>query len=258
MNVTQARRIARACAASETARLHEQGYVWIAARLRPALAVLETSEHPLAAEGLRALAALDEMNGAWGVAVRRLDAVLTRMPDDTDAQEMRAAAINAAAAVDAVNAPWSVAVADALADFDPEMALTLVEGRAGLLACQWRAAAHGARGDAAAALQAWRMAAACDEPVSLRPTDWYHLADDLFDEPAFWEALVSMSPRFTRCVGAVHESLYEAMRARHDDLDDAFSAALGCMARFHLARTRGDDSAITALAREVEGWSEIG
>lgn len=254
MNITQARRIARACDQTDTLRLHEQGSLWMRHRLWPATTLLAEPDPPLASRGLTRLAAVDELNGAYGAALRRLDEALALDPTNDEARDLRASVAQSATEE---RDPWNTSVADALALFDTDEALRRLEGHDGVTACLWRAAVHGSKGDAAAALAAWQAAATCEETVSLRAADWYHLADDLFDEPAFWQALVDMSPRFARCMGVVHESLYDLMCKRHDELDDAFSATLGLMARFHLARSRGDDGAVTALAAEFPDWHEI-
>ena len=254
MNIARARRIVEACGRVDTVRLHEQGGLWMRERLWAATRLMAGADPSTASLGLARLAAVDEMNGALGTALRRLDEALTLDPRNDDARDLRETVVKAA---DDEAEGRSTEVADALADFDPERALLLLEGHNDLTACLWRAAAHGSRGDAAAALTAWKAAASCDGTVSIRAADWYYLADDLFDEPAFWLALVEMSPRFARCMGAVHESLYDFMCTRHDHLDEAFSAALGLMARLHLARSRGDEAAVTALAAEYPAWIEI-
>lgn len=249
----QARRIIRACEAVEAIRLHDQGYVWMRERLCSAAQHLEGIDEALTARGWVALAAVDELNGAYGVALRRLDAARARGCDDASARDLRLAIEEAAPRAQT----WVTQVADALADFEPDLVLQMLAGRPGLEAALWRAAAHGAREDAAASLAEWTSAALLDGPVSLTPAHWYHLADDLFDAPAFWDALVRMSPRFSQCVGAVHASLYDHMCTRHPDLDAAFSATLAHMARFHQARCRGDVAALARMAAEVPEWSEI-
>jgi tetratricopeptide (TPR) repeat protein len=279
MRLEQARRLVGACDAVDATMVAERGYVWVRERLRPAVALLKGADPALAARGLNVLATMAERNEGYRAALAFLEDSLACDPayvlswfdvgyvnqelgkreEARRAYERaleleplhRQATAMLAVLDDPAEPAAPVEAADALAEFDPERALAVAGSP------YWRACAHGALGDATAALLEWQALARSEGPVRISPAAWYYLADDLFDDPDFWDAMVAMSPRFVNSTGAMHPSLVEAVRTDEDDPERLDARVLGLMARFHRARSRGDDGERRALAKAWPTWMEV-
>jgi tetratricopeptide (TPR) repeat protein len=146
---------------------------------------------------------------------------------------------------------------EALANGQPRQALSRL-GRARTAPARLvRARAFGALHDSESAIAQWQSLATDRPALRLEWADWFHIDDQTWDSPRFWQALLTLLPALLPGVQPGYDSLE---RALGDNPGRGFDPRRWrrqsrLVFRYNLARTRGDVRSLEALAREVPRWS---
>lgn len=134
-------------------------------------------------------------------------------------------------------------------------ALRILQNVPGQRAKQIRARAFGASGDVGGVMAEVTRLMKGTGKISWCSTDWFYMPGQLWDEPTFWEAMLTMVPRFSN-LGLNSPS--SEIQGPPELLSGAppvpWHRVYRYAIEFHLARTRADAVALRELLRNFPRW----
>ncbi len=152
-----------------------------------------------------------------------------------------------------------------LAQDKPNLVLNLLASKRTVEARQIMACAYGMLNDPRSAIEQWRKIAKGNGCIQMWYTDWFYMADSVWENAAFWEIIAQCAKgnRFLHSVWPIFKELNESIAASinqtknpktHLILSNRYNLLL---AQYHIARINHDAKLAQKLFKRYPNWPDI-